>query len=604
MTDFGPLFFQTIPNNLTNGERVIKPATKIAAPEKISDYGIHIGGARKEQGITHEPSARTKTSTDSLPFWLPKEYIITNIGLIRTYGKELDTRQQVGSGEYCIISRRKRFYDRVIRWGYEEREQAVQALPSVFVNDIVFIGNEKDGNIYYLYKVIKTTNGRLKIKGGFPTKEEAEQYRMDNALSLLEYKFKAPELPHLREIVRIGKEYRNGRDISTQELCTTFGFPGVEFGNWLPQKERQTVLNHAYDSFLDLCSVTGLPNRAMSLNGLLAAAFGSRGIANALAHFEPGRFVFNLSRLKGAGSLAHEWFHALDNFIGASAAGIRLERSASGTLNCGKDNYATTMKDNACSNEWEEVVNEFKSLTQIMRSRTVEVDFVNSGEMAELEKKLGRYYGLLEKQETKILNELTAEYIYRKKGGQPATAEQLIHAKSIMNDIKDGKQGEECIHPNRSLCKFAWYYRSYEKVEELAKIIKSVRNREYFGENALLSEYCNTIYWILDTKKLIEKKLQQKTAIRQIKTNYYKDALHIDSHRVTPYWATTIEMAARAFGSFVQDSIEQINGSSPYLVHSHTNEFGDNCKPYPEGDERKAINEQFKVLFSKLINVL
>ena len=31
-----------------------------------------------------------------------------------------------------------------------------------------------------------------------------------------------------------------------------------------------------------------------------------------MAHYEPARNVINLTRLKGAGSLAHEWGHALD----------------------------------------------------------------------------------------------------------------------------------------------------------------------------------------------------------------------------------------------------------------------------------------------------
>lgn len=603
MTDFGPLFFQTIPNNLTNGERVFKPATKTAAPEKISDYGIHIGGARKEQDITYRTNTATKAKTESLPFWLPKKYIITDIASLRTYEKQLDFRLQIGSGEYCIVSRRKRSYDRVIRWGYDGREQAVNDLPSVFVKDIVFVGHNKEDNSYYLYKTIKTTNGRLKIKSGFSSKEEAEQYRIDNALALLEFKFKAPELPHLSKIIRKGSDYRNGRDISVQDLCDTFGFPGVEFGNWLTQKERQTVLNHAYDAFMDLCNVTGLPYRAMSFNGLLAAAFGSRGIANALAHFEPGRFVFNLSRLKGAGSLAHEWFHALDNFVGASAEGIRLERNVSGILNCGKNNYATTMNTTACRDDWKDIVNEFKVLADTMRSRLAEVDFVESGEIMEYQKQLDRYYSILDRHAVTILNELKADRSYRSKGGYPATPEQLAQAEILLKEIREGRQGAECVHPNKARFQSAWFYRSYEKVEELAKIVKAVRNREFFGENAMLSEYSNTVYWILNQKKLIEEKLEQGKGIRRINTNYLKESRHIDSYRATPYWATTIEMAARAFGAFVQDSIEEKGGSSPYLVHSHTNNAND-FRPYPEGNERRAINKQFRALFKKLQNAI
>ena len=44
----------------------------------------------------------------------------------------------------------------------------------------------------------------------------------------------------------------------------------------------------------------------------MATAFGSRGVAGAKAHFEPTRNVFNLTRMKGAGSLAHEMGHAFE----------------------------------------------------------------------------------------------------------------------------------------------------------------------------------------------------------------------------------------------------------------------------------------------------
>lgn len=47
----------------------------------------------------------------------------------------------------------------------------------------------------------------------------------------------------------------------------------------------------------------------------LAIAFGSRGKGGALAHYEPGRKVINLTKLKGAGCLAHEFGHAFDHYL-------------------------------------------------------------------------------------------------------------------------------------------------------------------------------------------------------------------------------------------------------------------------------------------------
>lgn len=126
-----------------------------------------------------------------------------------------------------------------------------------------------------------------------------------------------PKRPHLAKLQRTGMpDHRQGRDISPEEFLQTFGFRGVEFGEWLPDGERQEVLNRAYDSLHDLAEIMGVPPLAISLDGTLAVAFGARGTGRAAAHYEPGRKVFNLTRLNGAGSLAHEYAHALDNRFG------------------------------------------------------------------------------------------------------------------------------------------------------------------------------------------------------------------------------------------------------------------------------------------------
>lgn len=47
----------------------------------------------------------------------------------------------------------------------------------------------------------------------------------------------------------------------------------------------------------------------------LAIGFGSRGRSGASAHYEPARKVINLTKMKGAGSLAHEIGHAFDHYL-------------------------------------------------------------------------------------------------------------------------------------------------------------------------------------------------------------------------------------------------------------------------------------------------
>ncbi len=118
---------------------------------------------------------------------------------------------------------------------------------------------------------------------------------------------------------RVGKDYRVGKDVTEKDFAETFGFRGVQFGNWTNQNDRQAAVNNAYDSFMDLANIIGVSPRALSLNGELGIAFGSRGSGKANAHYESDNVVINLTKTRGAGSLAHEWWHALDNYFARQA---------------------------------------------------------------------------------------------------------------------------------------------------------------------------------------------------------------------------------------------------------------------------------------------
>ncbi|MGP9490817.1 PLxRFG domain-containing protein [Psychrobacter sp. AOP7-B1-24] len=116
---------------------------------------------------------------------------------------------------------------------------------------------------------------------------------------------------------RIGPDHRSGQDITTEQFMNTFGLRGGQFGNWVKQgansKDRQRMLNDTYDAFMDLVGVLNIPPEAIGLGGKLAMSFGARGKGRAMAHYEPSQVIINLTKTKGAGSLAHEWFHALDH---------------------------------------------------------------------------------------------------------------------------------------------------------------------------------------------------------------------------------------------------------------------------------------------------
>ncbi|MCD0459111.1 LPD1 domain-containing protein [Roseiconus lacunae] len=102
---------------------------------------------------------------------------------------------------------------------------------------------------------------------------------------------------------------------ATSYMVNEVGLRGVQFGNSVSDSEREHHAKMAASAMLDLADVTGLPLEAISLSGELGLAIGARGHGRALAHYEPGSKVINLTRKSGVGSLAHEWGHAFDHML-------------------------------------------------------------------------------------------------------------------------------------------------------------------------------------------------------------------------------------------------------------------------------------------------
>ncbi len=154
------------------------------------------------------------------------------------------------------------------------------------------------------------------IADNFKTHEEALQYAQAHAKQRSK-SGKVRFVPQqLENIQRTGPDFRNGQEITGQHYLDTFGFRGGEYGNWMSQKDRQASLNMGFEALKDLAATLQISDRDVAFQGRLAIAFGARGSGNAAAHYEPLRQVINLTKMHGAGSLAHEWWHALDDYLG------------------------------------------------------------------------------------------------------------------------------------------------------------------------------------------------------------------------------------------------------------------------------------------------
>ena len=130
-----------------------------------------------------------------------------------------------------------------------------------------------------------------------------------------------PPMRPARARPRTGPEPAIGR-VTPERFSTDISLRGVQFGNWVGYARREAELARAYMALADLAGVIGWPIEQLALDATLGLAFGARGnggVRAGSAHYEPARHVINLTRNAGAGSLAHEWWHALDHHLAERA---------------------------------------------------------------------------------------------------------------------------------------------------------------------------------------------------------------------------------------------------------------------------------------------
>ena len=210
---------------------------------------------------------------------------------------------------------------------YNTKDEAINALKAFAGDNAGTTSNGKQKEVKFaVYQRRQDKSVFIAIKGksdiiiqdGFTSAKEAFDYIEANNAELQE-RYRAlldksnADFKDNRK--REGRDYRNGKDIPAEEFRETFGFRGVEFGNWMTQEDRKKALNECYDALMDLAAVCKVSPQALSLGGTLGMAFGARGGGKFSAHYEPGKVVINMTKTNGAGALAHEWFHALDNYF-------------------------------------------------------------------------------------------------------------------------------------------------------------------------------------------------------------------------------------------------------------------------------------------------
>lgn len=98
-----------------------------------------------------------------------------------------------------------------------------------------------------------------------------------------------------------------------------YDFRTIEIGRWVTPAERDRAAVHFHRALGDLMATLQGPEILISLRGHLGLQYGIGGRPGVAAHYIPASRQLALAKNAGAGSLAHEWFHALDHYLADKA---------------------------------------------------------------------------------------------------------------------------------------------------------------------------------------------------------------------------------------------------------------------------------------------
>lgn len=373
--------------------------------------------------------------------------------------------------------------------------------------------------------------------------------------------------PQLESCKRTGPEYRDGKSVDPELFQKDLKFRGGEFGNWLNENDRQASLDMAYDALRDLSRLLNIRPEDVSLNGSLAIAFGARGrggLGAASAHYEPGRQVINLTKMTGAGALAHEWGHALDHAIGIS---------------CGMTGLAS-----------EGNVKERKNLPEAF------TDLLDSLE-----------YKMVSREATAVKAQTQANYdkaVYN-------LTRWIDSAKPDTNLKEINEEWESC---KQELLKDLKSFRGveYQRVPKCGDILTngyverlSCLRKVLTGHGLPKENKIQIALWAKDAGDLEKRLNGLGPTMVQVHTDYYLGSKAFDGEFTKMghgYWSSKCEMFARAFDCYIADKLKESGVRSDYLSgradsYVGKDKNGKRISAIPEGEERKAICEKFDRLF-------
>jgi hypothetical protein len=322
---------------------------------------------------------------------------------------------------------------------------------------------------------------------------------------------------------------------STAALKEMFNLRDVQSGNWVLRdfSSAKFHVEQTAAAFADLADLLGAEDSEVSMKGRLAMAFGARGHGKAMAHYEPVHRVINMTKMKGGGALAHEWFHALDN----------MAKEAEGMGTSGVDDFVTLNPDLLPHGELRDAVVGLRS--------------------AMLE---GNHYASAPIQYSASDVRIAKRNVDREGAGRVGA---MIKNGGNVHDAV--RAVDAYLGPKNGQKLKGRYKTAHEDWRRIAAA--HYGGKEEGGE------------------------INVKAGAPM--SAFAMEARILDNGSSKSYWAGTEEMAARAFQSWVEDSLAAKGRRNDYLSTKADNKHyfdpltGMQFRPFPEGEERTRINAAF-----------
>lgn len=331
-------------------------------------------------------------------------------------------------------------------------------------------------------------------------------------------------------------ERKGGRPVmveSTKELKDSFGFRDIQSGEWVlkDKASAQFHVENAAAAMMDLSDIVGIDEKLLAFGGRLALALGARGKSGAKAHYEPVQRVINITKMKGGGSLGHEWFHAIDNILGEV---LNIDGATGANVFLTDD--STILGDGPLHSAFSELRDAMKKGD----TRSPEAFKITQKDI-----------------DLAVLN-------IKPNSRNPFVA-KVIDSNAVDAILAvDDRFGTSYSGKRR------------KNHDQWRRIVVAYYNQDKAGQTVML-----------DTGEPV--------------SSFYAESKLLDAGKSKPYWSTTLEMAARAFQAYLEDSLQDQDRRNDYLSFGANNDlYGGNHKAYPAGEERKRINAVFKHLFATI----